>query len=71
MPDSIHSSVIYNFKCNPYNAVYIENSSTRIAEYIGISFITGLTLTSPLFSQIRKHVSEKQRAHQNYNINKE
>ena len=45
--------------------------STRIAENIGINFRTGLTLTSPPFSQIRNHVSEEQLAHQNCNIKKE
>ena len=72
MPDSIQSSVIYNFRCNRCNAVYIGKTSrhlsTRIADHIGISFRTGLT--SLLCSQIRNHESEEQ-VHQNYNINKE
>ena len=75
MPDSIQSSVIYKYTCNRCNAVYIGKTSrhlsTRIAEYMGISFRTGLTLTSPPFSQIRNHVSEEQETHHNYNINKE
>ena len=75
MPDSIQSSVIYKYTCNRCNAVYIGKTSrhlsTRIAEHMGISFRTGLNLTSPPFSQIRNHVSEEQETHHNYNINKE
>ena len=67
MPDSIQSSVIYNFTCNRCNAVYIGKTSrylsTRIAEHMGISFRTGLTLTSQPFSQISNHVSEEEKAH--------
>ena len=45
--------------------------STRIAKHQSKSFRTGLTLTSPPFSQIRNHTEEKINNHPDYNINKE
>ena len=45
--------------------------STKIAEHQGKSFKTGLTLTSPPFSQIRNHIKKILNNHFDYNINKE
>ena len=74
-PDTVQSLVVYKYICNRCNSVYVGKTSrhlsTRISEHIGISFRTGIPLTSPPFSQIRSHIEESQNTHQNYRITKE
>ena len=59
---SLRSSVVYKYKCNICNSVYVEKTSwhlsTPIAEHLGISFRTGKSLSNPPFSQISKHYKE-------------
>ena len=44
------TSMVYKYKCNRYNSVYVGKTSrhlpTRIAEHLGISFRTGKSLSN-------------------------
>ena len=75
IPDPLRSSVVYKYTCNRCNSIYVgmtsRHLSTRIAEHLGVSFRSGLALTSPPFSQIRNHINESPDQHHNYNLNKE
>ena len=72
IPDALRSNVVYKYKCDSCNAVYIGKTSrhfsTRVKEHLGISFLTNLTLTSPPFSAIRNHINNSNKNHDNYNL---
>ena len=44
------------------------NLSMAVSEHKGISFRSGLQLTTPPFSAIREHIHNNPNEHQNYNI---
>ena len=44
---------------------------TRVAEHLGVSYRSGLALTSPPFSQIRNHINDSPDQYQNYSLNKD
>jgi hypothetical protein len=59
MPEECMSCIIYQYKCDSCNAIYIgkteQNFRCRIAQHRGISFRTGAKLSIPVQSDIREH----------------
>ena len=58
MPVNVRSSVVYQYSCS-CNATYIGKTErhlcVRVSEHAGISYRTGIQLTSPCHSAIRDH----------------
>ena len=59
IPSSMRSNVVYSYHCNQCSDSYYGETSrhlrTRIAEHRGLSYRTGVPLTSPPHSSIRDH----------------
>ena len=59
MPVDCMSCIIYQYKCDSCNAIYIgkteQNFRCRISQHLGVSFRTGVTLSTPVQSDIREH----------------
>ena len=61
LPESLCSNVVYHYKCAREDCMSSYVGSTeralqdRISEHMGVSFRTGINLTSPSFSSIREH----------------
>ena len=70
MPEDCMSCIIYQYKCDSCNAIYIgkteQNFRCRISQHMGVSFRTGATLSTPPQSDIREHCL-KHRKHINVN----
>ena len=68
MPVDCMSCIIYQYKCDSCNAIYIgkteQNFKCRISQHQGVSFRTGATLSRPPQSDIREHTL-KHRKHIN------
>ena len=60
-PSSIISNIIYKFKCNSCNAVYVgmtlRHHKVRICEHLGISPRTGKPVKGTCITAIRHHLS--------------
>ena len=65
MPEECMSCIIYQYKCDSCNAIYIgkteQNFRCRIAQHRGISFRTGAKLSTPVQSDIREHCLKHKR----------
>jgi hypothetical protein len=59
MPKDCMSCLIYQYKCDSCNAIYIgkteQNFRCRISQHQGVSFRTGASLSTPVQSDIREH----------------
>ena len=59
IPLSLRSRIVYNYKCQCCNALYVRETvrhfHKRISEHMGISAFTGKLLLKPPFSNIRDH----------------
>ena len=59
MPEDCMSCIIYQYKCDSCNAIYIgkteQNFRCRISQHMGVSFRTGVKLSTPVQSDIRDH----------------
>ena len=59
MPEDCMSCLIYQYKCDSCNAIYIgkteQNFRCRISQHCGVSFRTGAPLGTPVQSDIREH----------------
>ena len=59
MPEDCMSCIIYQYKCDSCNAIYIgkteQNFKCRISQHLGVSFRTGAPLSTPVQSDIREH----------------
>ena len=64
LPSSLCSNVIYKYQCGSGDcrSSYVGSTERalhdRISEHIGVSYRTGIKLTSPPFSSIREHSSK-------------
>ncbi len=63
LPDSLCSSIVYEYNCFGCTAKYIGCSSrnlrTRILEHRGRSFRTGMPISKPNYSEIREHALDE------------
>ena len=59
MPVDCMSCIIYQYKCDSCNAIYIgkteQNFKCRISQHLGVSFRTGAKVSTPVQSDIRDH----------------
>merc|ERR1712055_1154645 len=59
MPVDCMSCIIYQYKCDSCNVIYIgkteQNFKCRISQHLGVSFRTGAPLSTPVQSDIREH----------------
>ena len=58
MPEDCMSCIIYQYKCDSCNAIYIgkteQNFKCRVSQHLGVSFRTGATLSTPVQTDIRE-----------------